>query len=76
MKNIIFLLLNIMISALVCSAQDDEIIINSPKEVKAGNEFFITISIPKNYFDGVARIQFEMPNGMQARAKKNRKRRL
>jgi hypothetical protein len=69
MKNTIVLLVNIMFS-FFCFAQDEDIIINSPKEVKAGNEFFITISIPKNYFDGVARIQFEMPNGMQARAKK------
>jgi hypothetical protein len=70
MKNISLLLFFIFILVVGGSAQEDELLMNTPKEVKAGNEFFITISIPKNYFEGVARIQFEIPNGMQARAKK------
>ncbi len=60
----------IVLLGYVAISQDNEILISTPKEVKAGNEFFITISIPKNYFSGVARIQFDIPNGLKARAKK------
>jgi len=51
--------------------QEDGILINAPKEVKAGNEFLMVISLPENQMEGVARLQIEFPNGFTAVAKTN-----
>ena len=50
-------------------AQDDGILIIAPKEVKAGNEFLLIVSLPENQMQGVARLQIELPNGFIAVSK-------
>lgn len=52
-------------------AIQSEILINTPKEVIAGNDFLMVINIPANYLEGIARIEFQLPNGFEAKAKKS-----
>jgi hypothetical protein len=51
-------------------AQDNEILVNIPKEVKAGNEFLLTISMPANCMEGASRLQLQLPNGFVATPKR------
>jgi hypothetical protein len=46
-------------------AQND-ILVNIPKEVKAGNEFIAVVSLPKGQLHGVSRLQLKLPNGFSA----------
>jgi len=69
MKNIIFVLYALLTS-LSLLAQEKEILVNIPKEVKAGNDFIMIVNIPANYFNGIARLQFTLPNGLTATARK------
>ncbi len=66
-----FLLLSgiIIQFGLQLEAQDNDILIIAPKEVKAGNEFLLSVSLPENKMEGVARLQLELPNGFTAVAK-------
>lgn len=68
MKQLILLFLLIIVTK-VGSAQD-EILLNFPKEVQAGNEFLLVVSIPENYMSGAARFQLVFPNGFSATARK------
>ncbi len=52
-------------------AQNGGIKINLPKDTRAGNEFIAIISIPENMLAGIARIDIKLPNGFDAKAKKN-----
>ncbi len=51
-------------------SQEKDILIVAPKQVKAGNEFLLIISLPANHMQGVARLQIELPNGFTAISKK------
>lgn len=60
----------IIIGTFQLFAQGDEVIINTPQKTKAGNEFLIVISVPANKYQGVVRLNFELPNGFSANSKK------
>ena len=66
--NAIFGLLLLFVGSVF--GQNDGILIIAPKEVRAGNEFLLIISLPENHMEGVARLQIEMPNGFTASSKK------
>ncbi|MDA3890702.1 MAG: hypothetical protein PF517_03455 [Salinivirgaceae bacterium] len=51
------------------NGQEEGILISVPKEVKAGNEFLMIISLPENHMQGVARMQIELPNGFTPEVK-------
>jgi hypothetical protein len=59
----------LMLLSVSLKGQDDGILIIAPKEVKAGNEFLLIISMPENQMQGVARLQIELPNGFTAVSK-------
>lgn len=63
----IFIILMLSVKAM---AQDNEILINVPKEVKAGNEFLLNVSFPINCMVGASRLQLQLPNGFVANPKK------
>lgn len=52
------------------NASQAEILINTPKEVIAGNDFLVVVNIPANYLEGISRIEFQFPNGFEAKVKK------
>lgn len=68
MKQLILLFL-LIIGAKFSNAQD-EILLNFPKEVRAGNEFLLVVSIPENFMSGAARFQLIFPNGFTATSRK------
>lgn len=49
--------------------QQDDILINIPDKVKAGNEFLMVVNIPENHMSGISRLQLQLPNGFTAYAK-------
>jgi hypothetical protein len=67
MLRILMLALSIVLISQLSVAKDSEILINTPKEVIAGNDFLMIISIPTNYLEGISRIEFEFPNGFEAK---------
>lgn len=56
------LLLNLVLFA-------QEIKIDAPQEVTAGNSFFVTINLSENCLNGIARYSLSLPNGFQAEAR-------
>lgn len=63
----IFLLLGLLTLNIISQAENQDILINAPKEVVAGNDFLMIVSIPANYLEGISRIEFEFPNGFEAK---------
>lgn len=47
----------------------EDILINIPDKVKAGNEFLMVVNIPENHMTGISRLQLELPHGFTAYAK-------
>jgi hypothetical protein len=68
MKQLILLFL--LIFGTQFSKAQDEILLNFPKEVHAGNEFLLVVNIPKNFMSGAARFQLVFPNGFTATSRK------
>lgn len=68
MKSLYQIFILLLVSSKIFA--QDEILINIPKEVKAGNEFIVVINIPKDFMHGASRLQLKLPNGFQAQGQK------
>lgn len=51
-------------------ASSQDILISSPKEVNAGDDFLVIVSIPSNLMSGIAKLELELPNGFDANVRK------
>ncbi|HAN00012.1 MAG TPA: hypothetical protein DCQ26_15535 [Marinilabiliales bacterium] len=68
-KSLVFTIISLLFLN-IAHSQDEGIIINIPEKVKAGNEFLLIVSFPKNHMTGVSRLRLQLPNGFTAMAKK------
>ncbi|MBI9068800.1 MAG: hypothetical protein JEZ09_16005 [Salinivirgaceae bacterium] len=66
MKSIITLV-GIFLGSILFAQED--ILINIPEKIKAGNEFLLVVNIPANHMKGISRLQLVLPNGFNATAK-------
>ena len=66
----ILLLSIILINSCFAFNNEQDILISSPKEVDAGDNFLLIVSIPANLLSGVTKIQLDLPNGFEAKVRK------
>jgi len=68
-KSLLLIIFSVLLFLIPAKGQDEGILISTPEQVRAGNEFLLIVSIPENHMEGVARLQLELPNGFTASAK-------
>ncbi len=66
----IILLSVVLINNCFAINNEQNILISSPKEVKAGGNFLLIVSIPANLLSGITKVELELPNGFNAKVRK------